>query len=102
MSRNSMASTLYVVSDGVSGPPGFGAIGGPPGWPPTGFNGCCVCATVTTGAIAVTQAKAAAAHACANGWYARSAALGPEVRPGAVMFPVMRVFCVMAAGYLTD
>src|SRR5918995_6419343 len=100
MSRNSMASSLYVVSDGVSGPPGFGASGGPPGWPPTGFNGCCVCATVTTGAIAVSQAKAAAAHACANGWYARTAALGPAVRPGGGMVPGKGLFCVIGASYL--
>jgi hypothetical protein len=26
----------------VSGPPGFGLIGGPSGCPPTGFNGCWV------------------------------------------------------------
>src|SRR5688572_20659277 len=48
MSPNSMASTLYVVADGVSGPPGFGAIGGPPGCPPTGFNGCWVWARPVT------------------------------------------------------
>ena len=35
-----MASTLYVVSEGVNGPPGFGVTGGPPGCPPAGFNGC--------------------------------------------------------------
>ena len=87
-----MASTLYVVSDGVNGPPGFGATGGPPGCPPAGFNGCWVWArpvttrpsgsnpeaasseTVTISAIAVAQAKAAAAHTRATGWHARSAA----------------------------
>ena len=34
-----MASTLYVVADGVSGPPGFGVTGGPSFCPPTGFTG---------------------------------------------------------------
>ena len=31
---------LYVVFDGVSGPPGFGVTGGPSFCPPTGFSGC--------------------------------------------------------------
>src|SRR5687768_7596731 len=64
MRPNSMASTLYVVVDGVSGPPGFGATGGPPGCPPAGFNGCWVWATI--GAIAMTQARVAATHAYAT------------------------------------
>jgi hypothetical protein len=57
---------------------------------------------VTIGAIAVAQARAAAAHACAKEWHARSAAFGTKVRPGADTVLVMLVFCVMAAGYLAN
>src|SRR6187551_1982679 len=48
-----MASTLYVVADGVSGPPGFGVTGGPSFCPPTGFNGTgWVCGCWLCGAVA--------------------------------------------------
>ena len=57
---------------------------------------------MTIGAIAVAQARAAAAHACAKGWPARSAAFGTEVRRGGDKVLVTLVFCVMAAEYLAN
>jgi hypothetical protein len=50
---------------------------------------------VTISAIAVAQAKAAAAHARATDWHARTAALETELQPGAVAVLVMLVCCVV-------
>src|SRR5687768_10795635 len=98
-----MASTLYVASDGVSGPPGVGEIGGPPGWPPTGFNGCWVWATpVTTRPSGSNPETASGETVTIAATAARNTAFATELRPVAVTFPVMLVFCVMAAGFLAN